>query len=378
MKKQQTVKRAIRSLGHYIYLKEKEASSRYLDAKRPEGKVALWGETHRSAALPKVAFLCDEMTWQDYKDCCNSIFLHPAIWREQLERFQPEIFFCEAAWSGIQIFEGVWRGRVYKDSRVLFENRKILLEILKYCKEKGIWTVFWGKEDPTFFQHTVYDFTQTALLFDIICTTAQECVSRYQKLGHHHVCVLPFGVDTRCFNSNEYAPQPGTVVFAGSWFSDQYQRCSDLEMMLDYALKQGWHLDIYDRKWDIKEKKFRFPQKYQPYLKPAVPYELTPELFHRYEYAINVNTVVYSATMCSRRLLQVASCGNAVLCNESAVLNTLSDCLDVWHLEQQGVVLVRGETEKIARNYSTSVLFQKILNEVEAEKGSAHRVASMV
>lgn len=67
-----------------------------------------------------------------------------------------------------------------------------------------------------------------------------------------------------------------------------------------------------------------------------------------------------------------------MLCNESAVLNTLSDCLDVWHLEQQGVVLVRGETEKIERNYSTSVLFQKILNEVEAEKGSAHRVASMV
>ena len=165
MKKQQTVKRAIRSLGHYIYLKEKEASSRYLDAKRPEGKVALWGETHRSAALPKVAFLCDEMTWQDYKDCCNSIFLHPAIWREQLERFQPEIFFCEAAWSGIQIFEGVWRGRVYKDSRVLFENRKILLEILKYCKEKG--QSFGEKRIPHFFS-ILYMILRRQLYYSIL------------------------------------------------------------------------------------------------------------------------------------------------------------------------------------------------------------------
>lgn len=325
-----------------------------------DSDTALWGEKPYSAVLPKVAFLCDEMTWQDFRVCCNGIFLHPRLWREQLELFAPDFFFCEAAWTGIKGYEGSWRGRVYRDRRLLFDNRGILLDILSYCRVHGIPTVFWGKEDPTFFQHPVYDFTETALSFDFIFTTAQECVERYRALGHSHVDLLPFGVDTGRFHPVDYAPESGTVVFAGSWFSDQPKRCEALEHLLDFSLDLGLRLDIYDRKSGAKQARFRFPEKYQDYLRPAVPYEETPELFHRYEYAININSVTDSATMCSRRLLQLAANGATILTNETPALSSMSDCLEVSPTGKPGLVYARGDVAQIAARYSVYHQFSSI------------------
>ncbi len=367
----------VRSFMHYIYLKAGEWSPLLTKADPERVDAALWGEDRHSAVLSKVAFLCDEMTWQDFKDNCDAIFLHPSKWREQMELFRPDIFFCEAAWSGIQMFDGVWRGRVYRDRRVLFDNRQILLEILNYCQSRGISTVFWSKEDPTYFQHPVYDFTQTAMKFDIIFTTAQECVHLYEALGHRRVYLLPFGVDTDRFCTYGVTPQPDTVVFAGSWFADQPQRCQDLERLLDFSIAQGWHLDIYDRKYSSREKRFQFPKKYRSYIRPAVAYEMTPELFRRYEYGINVNTVVHSPTMCSRRLLQLAASGTTVLSNEAGVFSTLSDCLDIWYAKEKGIIFAKGNAAEIERRYSIKKQFNKILDTIEEERERAIHGARM-
>ena len=341
-----------RSVLHFLYLKAGEAGLLRPSTAQMDSDTALWGEWPYSAVLPKVAFLCDEMTWQDFRNYCNGIFLHPRLWAEQLAHFKPDFFFCEAAWTGIKGYEGVWRGRVYRDHRLVFDNRGILLDILSYCRKHGIPTLFWGKEDPTFFQHPVYDFTETALSFDFIVATALECVDRYRALGHPRVSLLPFGVDTNLFHPVDYPPEPGTAVFAGSWFNDQPSRCEFLEKLLDFSINHGLRLDIYNRKFDAKQKRFRFPDKYLPYLRPPVPYEETPALFHRYEYAINVNTVTESATMCSRRLLQLAANGATILSNETPAFSSLSDCLEVYPTGEPGLVYVRGNIAQIEAKYS--------------------------
>ena len=361
-----------RSILHYLYLKAGEVRPVGAPSAQMDSDTALWGHSPHSAVLPKVAFLCDEMTWQDFQGCCEGIFLHPRLWREQLELFAPDLIFCEAAWTGIRRFEGVWRGRVYRDRRLLFDNRGILLDILSYCRGRGIPTVFWGKEDPAFFYHPVYDFTDTALSFDFIFTTAQECVERYRALGHPRVGLLPFGVDTERFHPVDYPPEPGTAVFAGSWFSDQPARCEALERLLDFSLSRGLRLDIYDRKSGAGQKRFRFPDKYQAYLHPAVPYEETAALFHRYEYAININSVTDSATMCSRRLLQLAANGSTILTNDTPALLHLSDCLEVSPTEAPGLVCVRGDAAQIAARYSVYHQFAGIAadcNILEKERG---------
>lgn len=351
---------AIRNVLHYLYLKAGEAGLMGASAGELDSDPVLWGDWPGKAGLPRVAFLCDEMTWQDFRGCCEGIFLHPRLWREQLELFAPDFFFCEAAWTGIGKYEGVWRGRVYRDRRLRFDNRGILLDILSHCRAHGIPTVFWGKEDPTFFRHPVYDFTETALSFDVIFTTAQECVEGYGALGHPRVELLPFGVDTERFYPVEAAPEPGSVVFAGSWFGDQPERCAALERLLDFSLARGLRLDIYDRKWGSKQKRFRFPDKYRAYLRPSVPYEETAALFHRYEYAINVNSVTDSATMCSRRLLQLAANGTAILTNETPVFSGLRDCLETFPTGEPGLVYARGNPGQISARYSVYHQFSNI------------------
>ncbi|WP_294700993.1 CgeB family protein [uncultured Flavonifractor sp.] len=349
---------------HYIYLKAGERSIAGSRIEQEEG-AALKGTKPFGAALPKVAFICDEMTWQDFSPCCNAVFLHPALWREQMEEFQPDFLFCEAAWSGIRGYEGVWRGRVYRDRRLRFENRRVLLELLSYCRVHQIPTVFWAKEDPIFFQHPVYDYTQTALEFDLVFTTARECIERYRALGHTRVFLLPFGVDTDRFYPDGSVPQAGTAVFAGSWFGDQPERCRVLERLLDFSLERGLELEIYDRKYNSGQKRFRFPSRYSPYLHPPVPYEQTPEMFRRYEYAINVNTVTNSATMCSRRLLQLAACGATIISNQTEVFSTLSDCLETWDSDCDGIVFARGNLSRIAARYSTQQQFLSVQSEVK-------------
>ncbi|MBR2717021.1 MAG: hypothetical protein IKD79_04720 [Oscillospiraceae bacterium] len=275
--------------------------------------------------------------------------------------FAPELLFCEACWAGIPPYEGCWQGRIYRNRKVLFENRRVLLEILAYCRERGIPTVFWNKEDPTLFGHTRYDFTDTALRFDTILTTAAECVDRYRALGARQVFPFPFGVNTALFCPDGTQCVPGTVLFAGSWFGDQPERCRALAALLDDALEKGLKLDIYDRHSGTAAERFRFPEKYRPYLRPAVPFAQMPALSRRYEWAINVNTVTDSATMCSRRVLQMAACGLKLRSNPAAALEQIRGIEIIGRRRDGAIVELRGDWPELARWQSTERRFDFLL-----------------
>lgn len=352
----------INSLTHFIYLNflPKFRRFRYDGTTSVQSAVPEDGrDIHISA---KVAFICDEMTWQDFKSECTAIFIHPKAWKKQLERFRPDFLFCESCWGGIDNYANSWRGRIYDDRRLLFDNRKTLLKILAYCKENEIPTVFWNKEDPVYFNHDIYDFTSTALLFDNIFTTATECVEQYRALGHEKVYVLPFGINTRCFYPRRNDTGGDTAIFAGSWFSDRKERCEALTALLDFALEKNWKLDIYDRKSAVNDEKFRFPQKYSQYVHPAVSFSEMPDLCGKYAYAINVNTVVDSKTMFSRRLLQMAACGLTVVSNDFRGLENLSDCVEITRHKDGKIIFVTGNFGAIKETFSTEILFGKLVN----------------
>lgn len=349
--KETTHKQILRSIVNYTYL---------YPYTRLRQKNIRPIENNNNKSNVKIAFICDEMTWVDYSEYVTSLFIHPRTWKKQLEEFKPDLLFCESAWCGIDAYPNCWRGRVYKDRRLFFENRKELMSIIDYCKQHKIKTIFWNKEDPVYFRHQVYDFTETALLFDFIFTTAIECVDKYKALGHSKVYLLPFGVNTAMFNPENRTFKSNTVIFAGSWFSDQPKRCADLEAILDYVIAQGWQLDIYDRKSECKGVKFRFPSKYKRYIRQAVPYSDIPELCKRYEYAINVNTVTESETMFSRRLLQMTMCGITVISNYSAALSKYTSYLSYSVLDDN-IVSIRGNIKEIGDDFSTGAQITKLL-----------------
>ena len=103
----------------------------------------------------KVALISDQFTYDSYKYEFIPIVLTPNNWLKQFKQECPDIFFCESAWEGCNFKqkEAPWRGKIYENCSTDSENRGILLEILKYCEEKDIPTVFWNKEDPPHYKN---------------------------------------------------------------------------------------------------------------------------------------------------------------------------------------------------------------------------------
>lgn len=265
----------------------------------------------------KVAAVCDDMTWENLKQECEVYSLTPRNWKQTFIEQCPDVFFCESAWLGIKQQGECWHGRIYRNHKLLFENRKTLFEILEFCKVYQIPTVFWNKEDPAFFENEKYDFKDTALKFDYIVTTAKECVEKYKAFGHSNVRVMPFGFSPYLFHPLNCYPKEEKAVFAGSWYAEEKERCQALEQIFDMVLEKGIPLIIYDRQTGTTKEGRQYPEKYQKYVHPAIPFEKLGVELKKAKYAINVNTVVDSETMFARRVLEFMAMNTIVISNES-------------------------------------------------------------
>ena len=136
----------------------------------------------------RVAMIADEFTYNSFKHECVALPIEPGNWKQIFKKEKPEIFFCESAWSGADSEKRPWKGRVYASCNFKYNNRRELFKILKYCKRKNIPTVFWNKEDPSHYDDKVHNFVKTAILFDYIYTTAEECIEGYKQQCGHRKC----------------------------------------------------------------------------------------------------------------------------------------------------------------------------------------------
>lgn len=108
----------------------------------------------------RVACVADPFTIQAYTPECHLCPLGAADWKERIETFRPHLLFVESAWNGP---DDSWKWKV---SIVSPE----LIELVHWCKQHGIPTVFWNKEDPKHFE----TFIRTAEFFDVIFTTCRR------------------------------------------------------------------------------------------------------------------------------------------------------------------------------------------------------------
>lgn len=272
----------------------------------------------------KIAFIVDEMTYRTFEPDCQAVCLTPANWLTMMETFQPDLLFCESAWSGAGQYKNVWRGRIYKNEKLLFENRRDLLNILDYCHRRGIRTVFWNKEDPLFWGNKYYNFVDTSQYFDYIFTTAQECLPRYKALGCKNVGLMPFGFQPKLFNPlGRSAVREERALFAGSWYNDQPERCADMKQLFEMIRKENIELRIYDRYFGTSNPVHTFPRQFQPWLYPAVPFNELKTFIQQSRYVVNINTVKNSQTMFARRVFESMACGTLVVSNESLGMRRL-------------------------------------------------------
>ncbi len=276
------------------------------------------GRSGQLSSEVRVATILDPFSTNSFDGAFHGTTLLPDCWKSQFEETQPQIFFCESAWTGADTEKRPWSGRIHASSRIAQENRHVLLDILAYCRQQGIVTVFWNKEDPTHYGDRVHDFVKTATAFEHVFTTAQECVPQYRAdYGLQHVHPLPFATNPSLFSPVETHERTQNVTFAGSWYAHHEERSLDMHRILNGLLTRGFRLEIYDRFHGSSDPKHIWPEAYQPFLHPAVPHADISRIYKASRFGLNINTVTHSQTMFARRVFELMSSHTLVLSNHS-------------------------------------------------------------
>lgn len=324
-----------------------------------------WKTEQNKRERIKFAVICDNLTWENINREADAVYLTAKNWREQMESERPDIFFCESAWQGI---DKSWEGQIYRNYEFRYDNRWVLKDILKYCKQAEIKTIFWNKEDTPQFYDKPYSFIETAMLFDHIFTTAIECIPKYRELGHNSVHLMMFGYSPEIFNVKKPRPHNNTAVFLGSWYNNFTDRCEDMEKIFDNLIQNGFDLKIYDRLYGNNQEDRQYPQKYKKYIFPSVPYEKTADIMNDADYIININTVKNSKTMFARRVFEAMACGRIVISNYSIGMEEIFGN-DFWYMgkpfdKQDEHDIIEKNMKKVADEYTFYIQLRKAMCEI--------------
>ncbi|MDT0165796.1 glycosyltransferase [Actinotalea sp. AC32] len=243
----------------------------------------------------------------------------PSSWRASFEDHAPDLLFVESAWAGNG---GAWRYHLTGPTA----PRPALVEMVQWCRDHGVPTVFWNKEDPAHFA----DFLPTARLFDHVLTTDVTRVPAYvEELGHDRVGVMAFAAQPALHNP----VRPGAghaerdIAFAGMWFAHRHEdRRRQLVTLLDGAIRAGARtehgLEIFSRQLGGDER-YQFPAPYDAHVVGSLDYPRMLTAYKAYKVFLNVNTVVGSPTMCARRIVEITASGTPVVSTPSPAIDVV-------------------------------------------------------
>ncbi|MBZ5735509.1 glycosyltransferase [Nocardioides sp. TRM66260-LWL] len=232
----------------------------------------------------------------------SQVTFGPDDWRATLEARRPDLLFVESAWNGN---DGRWRLHMTRDDRPSPE----LQALVAWCRERGVPTVFWNKEDPPNYAK----FLETARLFDHVFTVDADRIPVYQRdLGHDRIALLPFAAQQRLHRPVRWMPgRPYEVAFAGTWFAEKHpERRAQMEYVLGPAVEHGLHIWSRMQRGD---KRYRFPKPYRSHVVGSLPYRKMIGAYTAYKVFLNVNSVTGSRTMCSRRLFELSAAQTAIV-----------------------------------------------------------------
>ncbi len=280
-------------------------------ADRPAEPEVLADARQSAALLPqrmaqgqlKIACIMDDFTYGSYQPEAQLKQLTPLGWQSELEDFQPELLFIESAWRGK---DELWGSKVG-------HNASELQQIVRWCRSRGVPTMFWNKEDPVHFE----TFLTTAKQFDFVFTTDMDCIHRYKAaLGHDQVYFLPFACQPSVHNPIELYERKDAFCFAGAYYARYPERTRDLGNFVA-KLPEFRPVEIYDRNYGKNDPNYQFPAEYQPFIVGTLPFSEIDRAYKGYRYAINLNSIKQSQTMFARRVYELLGCNTVTVSNYS-------------------------------------------------------------
>jgi len=245
----------------------------------------------------------DEFSSSGFNHVFNLRQISSGNWHSEVADFDADLLIVESAWFGLN---SSWHNKINRFSSELEE-------VLRYCKTNLIPTIFWNKEDPVHFD----EFLNTSAYFDFVFTTDMDSISKYKTcLKHNRIYLLPFACDPKVFNPVVNQPKKDEVFFAGAYYQKYHNRKNNFDNIVDIISKYK-KFDIYDRYFSTKNNNYRFPKKYKKYIRGFQHHSTIGSIYKQYRYGLNINTVVHSSTMFSRRVFELLGCGCIAVSNFS-------------------------------------------------------------
>ncbi len=305
-----------------------------------------------------VAAILDEFTESCFRYEWNLVMLTKNDWQQQIDDNKPAFLFVESAWRGNK---GEWNYLLsnYKDKEV-----NPLRDVVAYCKRAQIPCVFWNKEDPP--NYNVFKYA--AKDFDFVFTTDADCIPKYQEFcGHNRIYALPFAAQPVLHNPARRHENPQReVAFGGGWYGEKHTaRQQYLPPLLDAAITLGLKLSIFDRFSGLNDTKHQFPERYQAYIRTALPYEKMLSAYRMFPVFLNVNSATESPTMFSRRVFELLACGTAVVSSPSAGMQEmLGELVPVAaNADDAKILLEELRDDPDRRRQVTHLGYRKVMNE---------------
>lgn len=307
----------------------------------------------------KVACVMDEFTFHSYAPECNLLPLTPDNALGELEAFKPDLLFIESAWQGK---DQSWKLKIST-------NGPEINACIQWCKERGIPTLFWNKEDPVHFG----TFLPLAKQVDYVFTTDIDCIPKYKRhMGHARVYLLPFAAQPLTHNPLELYERKDAFNFAGSYYLRYPERQRDFAALID-TVKKFRPVEIYDRNADNPHPHYTFPDHYKPMILGKLPFAEIDRAYKAYRYGINMNTIKQSQTMFARRVFELLASNTVVVSNFSRGMRLLFGDLVI---SSDDASQLQKRVEEIVKDDVRYRKFRLLgLRKVMAEHTYAHRLA---
>lgn len=290
----------------------------------------------------KIGIVMDEHLFESMVGLADFICITPDNYLSHIE--SSDLLLVTSVVDGM---DNAWRGIADVENQ---EKRAALFQVISTYKSCGVKTVFYSLSNAE-----TYDaYIEFAKMVDEVFTIAEELVEDFKRdCGHHHVYVLPLGVNPFVHNPIGFKKfkKNRDVLFTGSWYRNAGDRRKDAQMIFDGVKFSGNDLVIVDRRSDSDLELYQFPKQYVPHLSPKMAHSDIQKLHKLYDYGINLNTEMYSETMFAKRIYELQALGNVVFSNYSLGVNTQFP--NVYTINN------KGEIGQVLRNTTDEEMYEQ-------------------
>lgn len=276
-----------------------------------------------------LGLIADQFTTDTLASAVKVVTLSPENWRQELAHQPIDAMFVESAWKGNN---GQWHRKVGHYSDEEFAPLQALLE---HCRNSGIPSLFWNKEDPVHFDR----FRKAASLCDHVFTTDSRRIIPYLSTPGAFTQTAsssPFYASPKIHNLlPSTRPWQHTAAYGGTYYGKRYpERTEYMDKIMSAAAPLG--LTIYDRQHDDPESPYKYPGGLGGHVAGSLSYEEMIQAYKAHPVQINVNSVLDSPTMFSRRVIETAACGAPLITGPALGMNRyLEDAGHVVNTESE-------------------------------------------